>query len=48
MIFFQKIVKSSSEATANIFNEAIVKLKFHDNLELAGVTPVFEKDDPFY
>ena len=47
----QKYCSSSSEATVNIlyrlFNEAITKGVFSDNLKLADVTPVFKKDNPF-
>ena len=47
-----KILKSSFEVTINVlhrlFNEAITKGVFPDNLKLADVTPVFKKDDPFY
>ena len=46
-----KIVKSSSEATFNVFrrlfNETISAGVFLDNLKLADVTPVFKKDYPF-
>ena len=42
-----KILKSSSEATVNVlhrlFNEAITKGVFPDNLKLPDVTPVFKK-----
>ena len=46
-----KILKSSSEVASNvlhrIFNEAVSKGVFPDNLKLADVTSVFKKDDLF-
>ena len=45
-----KVLKSSFEATTNVlhrlFNETITEGVFLDNLKLADVTPVFNKDDP--